>query len=90
MLAGFWPTRRVTETEGDFREHFPRKADIIVAAALEKGHEMKFAPLTVAVLDAGGHLVAFKRRTAPASSGTKSPRESLRRHGHGLRLPRTA
>lgn len=37
------------------------KADLIVAAALEKGHEMKFAPLTVAVLDAGGHLVAFKR-----------------------------
>lgn len=37
------------------------KADIIVAAALAKGHELKFAPLTVAVLDAGGHLVAFKR-----------------------------
>ena len=37
------------------------KADIIVSAALDKGHEMKFEPLTVAVLDAGGHLVALKR-----------------------------
>ncbi len=36
-------------------------ADTIVTAALAKGREMKFAPLTVAVLDAGGHLTAFKR-----------------------------
>src|SRR5215468_7805069 len=36
-------------------------ASTIVDAALEKGRETKCAPLTVAVLDAGGHLVAFKR-----------------------------
>ncbi len=36
-------------------------ADTIVTAALLKGREKKFAPLTVAVLDAGGHLTAFKR-----------------------------
>src|SRR5262249_21514967 len=37
------------------------QASTIVDAALEKGRETKCAPLTVAVLDAGGHLVAFKR-----------------------------
>lgn len=36
-------------------------AGLIVDKPLEKAREMSFAPLTVAVLDAGGHLVAFKR-----------------------------
>jgi len=33
----------------------------IADAALAAGREHKFMPLSVAVLDAGGHLVAFKR-----------------------------
>ncbi len=33
----------------------------IVDAALNTGRERGFMPLSVAVLDAGGHLVAFKR-----------------------------
>src|ERR1700759_4774931 len=37
------------------------QASAIVDAALSKGRDTKSAPLTVAVLDAGGHLVAFKR-----------------------------
>ena len=37
------------------------KAALIVDKALERGRALKFKPLTVAVLDAGGHLVAFKR-----------------------------
>ena len=37
------------------------QASTIVDTALAKGRETKCAPLTVAVLDAGGHLVAFKR-----------------------------
>jgi uncharacterized protein GlcG (DUF336 family) len=37
------------------------QASTIVDAALKKGRETNCAPLTVAVLDAGGHLVAFKR-----------------------------
>ena len=37
------------------------QASAIVDAALNKGRETNCAPLTVAVLDAGGHLVAFKR-----------------------------
>jgi uncharacterized protein GlcG (DUF336 family) len=36
-------------------------ASSIVDAALKAGREHSFMPLTVAVLDAGGHLVAFKR-----------------------------
>ena len=36
-------------------------ASTIVDAALKAGREKGMMPLTVAVLDAGGHLVAFKR-----------------------------
>ncbi len=37
------------------------QAATIVDAALRKGRDTSCAPLTVAVLDAGGHLVCFKR-----------------------------
>src|SRR2546429_4975126 len=37
------------------------QASTIVDVALKKGRETNCAPLTVAVLDAGGHLGAFKR-----------------------------
>ena len=37
------------------------QASTIVDAALKTGRDNKFQPLVVAVLDAGGHLVAFKR-----------------------------
>jgi len=37
------------------------QASTIVDVALKKGRETNCAPLSVAVLDAGGHLVAFKR-----------------------------
>ena len=37
------------------------QASIIVDAALAKGREKNFDPLTVVVLDAGGHVVAAKR-----------------------------
>ena len=37
------------------------KAQVIVSAALAEGRRLGLAPLTVAVLDAGGHLVAFAR-----------------------------
>jgi len=36
-------------------------ASVIMDVALGKGRSMGLAPLTVAVLDPGGHLVAFKR-----------------------------
>src|ERR1700719_4742265 len=37
------------------------QASTIVDVALKTGREKNFQPLTVAVLDAGGHLVAYKR-----------------------------
>ena len=37
------------------------QASAIIDAALAEGRKRNFAPLAVAVLDAGGHLVAFKR-----------------------------
>ena len=36
-------------------------ASLIVDKSIEKGRELGFEPLTVAVLDAGGQLKAFKR-----------------------------
>jgi uncharacterized protein GlcG (DUF336 family) len=37
------------------------QASTIVDSALKAAREMNLVPMTVAVLDAGGHLVAFKR-----------------------------
>jgi uncharacterized protein GlcG (DUF336 family) len=36
-------------------------ASAIIDAALAEGRKRRLAPLAVAVLDAGGHLIAFKR-----------------------------
>ena len=38
-----------------------RKARTIIRKTLEKGREMDFKPLSVVVLDAGGHVQAFER-----------------------------
>lgn len=38
------------------------EADTLIDAALAKGAELQCAPLTVAVLDPGGHIVAVKRQ----------------------------
>ncbi len=37
-------------------------ANVLIAAALAKGKELGLKPLTVAVLDAGGHLVSLQRQ----------------------------
>ncbi len=37
------------------------QANKIIEASLAKAHELGLKPMTVAVLDAGGHLVAFGR-----------------------------
>lgn len=39
-------------------------ADTIIAGALRHAADAGYAALTIAVLDAGGHLVAFKRQDA--------------------------
>lgn len=38
-----------------------QQADQIASGTLAKGRELGFAPLTVVVLDAGGHVVVLKR-----------------------------
>ena len=38
------------------------QANRIVTAAFQKGAELKLKPLSVAVLDPGGHLIAFQRQ----------------------------
>jgi uncharacterized protein GlcG (DUF336 family) len=43
------------------------QADKIIAGALAKAAEMKLNPLTIAVLDDGGHLKAFKRQDGPGA-----------------------
>ena len=42
------------------------KARTIIRKALAKGREMDFKPLSVVVLDAGGHLKAFEREDGAA------------------------
>ena len=43
------------------------QATQIIEAALENGARMKLRPLTVAVLDDGGHLKSFKRQDGPGA-----------------------
>ncbi len=38
------------------------KANLIIQTAIQKAAELKLKPLGIAVLDAGGHLVAFQRQ----------------------------
>ena len=43
-----------------------RKARMVIRKALEKGREMELKPLSVVVLDAGGHVIAFEREDGAA------------------------
>ena len=43
------------------------QANTVIAAALAKGRDSGLKPLTVAVLDAGGHLIALQREAGAAN-----------------------
>ena len=43
-----------------------RKARTIIKKALEKGKDLDLKPLSVVVLDAGGHVIAFERSDGSA------------------------
>ena len=43
-----------------------RRARTIIRKALDKGREMELKPLSVVVLDAGGHVQAFEREDGAA------------------------
>jgi uncharacterized protein GlcG (DUF336 family) len=59
------------------------QAQAAVNAALGKGQELGLAPLSVAVLDAGGHLVAFVRQDA---SSTLRPQIAIAKASGALAL----
>ena len=58
-------------------------ANVIVAAALAKGDELRLKPLSVAVLDPGGHLVAFARSDG---ASTMRPQIACGKAGGALAL----
>ena len=43
-----------------------RRARTIIRKAIEKGRELDLKPLSVVVLDAGGHVQAFEREDGAA------------------------
>lgn len=43
-----------------------RKARVVIRKSMEKGREMGLKPLSVVVLDAGGHVKAFERADGAA------------------------
>lgn len=43
------------------------QAKVIIAAAFEKGVALNLKPLSIAVLDPGGHLIAFERSDAAST-----------------------
>ena len=55
----------------------------IIAAAFARGAELRLKPLTVAVLDAGGHLVALQRQD---SSSLLRPQIAIGKAGGALAL----
>ena len=57
------------------------QANTIISAALACGRERGLQPLSVAVLDAGGHLVAFQRSDG---SSTLRPQIALGKAGGAL------
>lgn len=59
------------------------QAAAIVSATLAKARELALKPLTVAVLDAGGHLVSFAREDA---SSTLRPQIATGKAGTALAL----
>jgi uncharacterized protein GlcG (DUF336 family) len=58
-------------------------ANTIVSAAFAKAQELKLKPLTVAVLDAGGHLTAFQRQDG---SSTLRPQIAAGKAGGALAM----
>ena len=59
------------------------RASAIVAGALAKGAELGLKPLSVAVLEAGGHLIAFQRQDG---SSTLRPQIAVAKAAGALAL----
>lgn len=59
------------------------QANAIIAAAFEKGAALGLKPLAIAVLDSGGHLIAFARAD---DASTLRPQIALAKAGGALGL----
>lgn len=59
------------------------QANAVIAAALTHGQELGLKPLTVAVMDAGGHLIAFQRQEG---ASTLRPQIASAKAGGALAL----
>jgi uncharacterized protein GlcG (DUF336 family) len=59
------------------------QANAVVAAAFDKGKALALKPLTVAVLDAGGHVVALQRQDG---ASTLRPQIAIGKAGGALAL----
>jgi uncharacterized protein GlcG (DUF336 family) len=59
------------------------QANAVVAAALEEGRKLGLRPLTVAVVDAGGHLQALQRQDG---ASTLRPQIAIAKANGGLAL----
>ena len=57
------------------------RASIVVAAGIAKGRELGLKPLSVAVPDAGGHLIAFRREDG---ASTLRPQIALAKAGGAI------
>ncbi len=58
-------------------------ANTLIAAAFAKGQDLKLKPLSVAVLDAGGHLIAFQRQDG---ASTLRPQIAMGKAGGALAM----
>jgi uncharacterized protein GlcG (DUF336 family) len=59
------------------------QANAVIAAAFAKGRELALNPLSVAVMDAGGHLIAFQRQDG---ASTLRPQIACGKAGSALAL----
>lgn len=59
------------------------QANTIIAAALDEGRRLGLSPLAVAVLDPGGHLIAFQRQDG---ASTLRPQIACGKAGGALAL----
>jgi len=59
------------------------QANAVIAAALDKGRALGLKPLSVAVMDAGGHLIAFQRQDG---ASTLRPQIAAAKAGGALAL----
>lgn len=59
------------------------QANAVIAAAFAKAAELRLKPLSVAVLDAGGHLIAFQRQVG---ASTLRPQIAAGKAGGALAL----